>query len=128
MTPEGFQRKETMIRHPPELEDMSNYKGPVQEVHFHHEALPDGVVGTNNAHSLNNSQGANKAHASFTAQASKATDALVAGHNSNGQPTYEDEVHDRAPDVKRLSMNALSKDLPKLPDHMVPPRSSSVKH
>jgi hypothetical protein len=128
MTPEGFERKETMIRHPPELEDMSNYKGPVQEVHFHHEALPDGDVATNKAHSSNNIQGTNKAHASFTAQASKATDALAAAHSSNGQTTYEDEVPDRAPDVKRFSTNSLSKDLPKLPNHMVPPRSSSVKH
>ena len=121
MTPEGFQRKETMIRHPPELEDMSNYKGPVQEVHFHHAAVPDGVHATNKAHS------SNKPHASYTAQASKATDALVGAHTSNGQTTYEDEESDRAPDVKRYSMKEPEKELPNLPDQMVPPRSSSLR-
>jgi hypothetical protein len=127
MTPEGFERKETMTIHPPKLEDMSNYKGPVQEVHFHHAAVPDGVHATNKAHSSNMAHSSNKAHASYTAQASKATDALVGTHSSNGQKTYEDEIPDRAPDVKRYSMNGPEKDLPNLPGQMVPPRSSSVR-
>ncbi|ORY15609.1 hypothetical protein BCR34DRAFT_598342 [Clohesyomyces aquaticus] len=33
-TPEGFQRTETTIAHPPTLEDMSGYDGPVLPMHF----------------------------------------------------------------------------------------------
>ena len=127
MTPGGFERKETMIIHPPELEDMSNYNGPVQEVHFHHAAVPDGIHATNKAHSSNRAPSSNKGHASYTAQASKATDALIGAHTSNGQTNYEDEVPDRAPDVKRYSMKRPEKDLPNLPGQMIPPRSSSVR-
>lgn len=127
MTPGGFERKETMIIHPPELEDMSNYKGPVQEVHFHHAAVPDRVYATGKAHSSNRAHSLNKAHASYTAQASKATDALAGAHTSNGQTTYEDEVLDHAPDVKRYSMKGPEKELPNLPGQMVPPRSSSLR-
>ncbi|KAF2735461.1 hypothetical protein EJ04DRAFT_563326 [Polyplosphaeria fusca] len=34
MMPEGFERRETTIIHPPELEDMSHYKGPVMDIYF----------------------------------------------------------------------------------------------
>lgn len=37
MTKEGFERKETTIIYPPTLEDMSNYNGVVQPVHFDHK-------------------------------------------------------------------------------------------
>ncbi|KAF1956084.1 hypothetical protein CC80DRAFT_548385 [Byssothecium circinans] len=38
MTPEGFPRRETGIRHPPVLEDLSDYTGPVFPIEFlHHE-------------------------------------------------------------------------------------------
>jgi hypothetical protein len=34
MTPEGFERKETVWRHPPTLEDLSDYTGPVKPIIF----------------------------------------------------------------------------------------------
>ena len=37
MTEEGFERRETTIRYPPTMEDMSNYGGVVQPVHFDHK-------------------------------------------------------------------------------------------
>jgi hypothetical protein len=37
ITEEGFQRRETTIIYPPTLEDMSNYRGTVQPVHFDHK-------------------------------------------------------------------------------------------
>ncbi|EFQ85722.1 hypothetical protein PTT_19263 [Pyrenophora teres f. teres 0-1] len=37
MTAEGFERRETTIIYPPTLEDMSNYRGMVQPVHFDHK-------------------------------------------------------------------------------------------
>lgn len=37
MTDEGFERRETTIIYPPTLEDMSNYGGMVQPVHFDHK-------------------------------------------------------------------------------------------
>ncbi|KAF2691106.1 hypothetical protein K458DRAFT_426479 [Lentithecium fluviatile CBS 122367] len=37
MTPEGFERRETTIVHPPELEDMSGYGGPVVPIEFYHD-------------------------------------------------------------------------------------------
>lgn len=36
VTPEGFERRETTWLHPPELEDMSNYDGPVVPIEFLH--------------------------------------------------------------------------------------------
>lgn len=124
MMPEGFERKETMIIHPPELEDMSNYDGPVQEVHFHHQDSSDKVRATDKAHRMNQAHSPNEPRASHTAPGSKA---LNSKRVSNGQTTYEDELPDHAPDVKRFSMKGLAKDLPNLPDQMIPPRSSSVK-
>ena len=44
MTPEGYERRETTILHPPELEDLSGYDGPVLPIEFlHHpvEAAPE---------------------------------------------------------------------------------------
>jgi hypothetical protein len=40
MTPEGFERRETTIVHPPELEDLSGYGGPVVPIEFFHDAVP----------------------------------------------------------------------------------------
>jgi hypothetical protein len=40
MTPEGFERRETTILHPPELEDLSNYGGPVVPIEFLHHPEP----------------------------------------------------------------------------------------
>lgn len=37
MTDEGFERRETTIIYPPTLEDMSNYDGMIQPVHFDHK-------------------------------------------------------------------------------------------
>jgi hypothetical protein len=37
MTAEGFERKETTIIYPPTLQDMSEYDGLVQPVHFDHK-------------------------------------------------------------------------------------------
>ncbi|XPS74857.1 hypothetical protein M3J07_006950 [Ascochyta lentis] len=37
MTEEGFERKETIIIHPPTLADLTGYAGPVQAVHFDHK-------------------------------------------------------------------------------------------
>lgn len=37
VTEEGFERRETTIIYPPTLEDMSNYRGMVQPVHFDHK-------------------------------------------------------------------------------------------
>ncbi|KAF2856416.1 hypothetical protein T440DRAFT_485514 [Plenodomus tracheiphilus IPT5] len=37
ITEEGFERKETTIIHPPTLEDMTDYDGVVQPVHFDHK-------------------------------------------------------------------------------------------
>ncbi|KNG51331.1 hypothetical protein TW65_01346 [Stemphylium lycopersici] len=37
VTEEGFERRETTIIYPPTLEDMSNYPGMVQPVHFDHK-------------------------------------------------------------------------------------------
>lgn len=37
MTEEGFERKETIIIHPPTLADLTGYGGPVQAVHFDHK-------------------------------------------------------------------------------------------
>lgn len=37
MTDEGFERRETTIIYPPTLEDMSNYGGMIQPVHFDHK-------------------------------------------------------------------------------------------
>ncbi|KAF2034975.1 hypothetical protein EK21DRAFT_97173 [Setomelanomma holmii] len=37
MTEEGFERKETTIIHPPTLQDMTDYAGLVQPVHFDHK-------------------------------------------------------------------------------------------
>lgn len=37
MTEEGFERKETIIIHPPTLADLTGYIGPVQTVHFDHK-------------------------------------------------------------------------------------------
>ncbi|KAF2869793.1 hypothetical protein BDV95DRAFT_608618 [Massariosphaeria phaeospora] len=39
-TGKGYDRRETTILHPPTLEDMSKYKGPVMAIHFN----PDGSV------------------------------------------------------------------------------------
>ncbi|KAJ4340973.1 hypothetical protein N0V95_007342 [Ascochyta clinopodiicola] len=36
-TEEGFERKETIIIHPPTLADLTEYAGPVQAVHFDHK-------------------------------------------------------------------------------------------
>jgi hypothetical protein len=36
MTEEGFERIETTILHPPTLEDLSKYSGPVLPIHFIH--------------------------------------------------------------------------------------------
>ncbi|KAF2447993.1 hypothetical protein P171DRAFT_429579 [Karstenula rhodostoma CBS 690.94] len=45
MTPEGYERRETTILHPPELEDLSNYGGPVVPIEFLHypEHVPEHV-------------------------------------------------------------------------------------
>jgi hypothetical protein len=40
MTPEGFERRETTILHPPELEDMSGYGGAVVPIEFFHDDAP----------------------------------------------------------------------------------------
>ena len=40
MTPEGFERRETTIVHPPELEDMSGYGGAVVPIEFFHDNPP----------------------------------------------------------------------------------------
>jgi hypothetical protein len=37
ITDEGFERKETTIIYPPTLQDMTEYDGPVQPVHFDHK-------------------------------------------------------------------------------------------
>jgi hypothetical protein len=37
ITEEGFERKETTIIYPPTLQDMSEYEGLVQPVHFDHK-------------------------------------------------------------------------------------------
>jgi hypothetical protein len=37
ITEEGFERKETIIIHPPKLADLTGYDGPVQAVHFDHK-------------------------------------------------------------------------------------------
>lgn len=37
ITTEGFERKETTIIHPPTLQDMTDYEGLVQPVHFDHK-------------------------------------------------------------------------------------------
>ncbi|KZM21700.1 uncharacterized protein EKO05_0001680 [Ascochyta rabiei] len=37
LTEEGFERKETIIIHPPTLADLTGYAGPVQAVHFDHK-------------------------------------------------------------------------------------------
>jgi hypothetical protein len=37
ITEEGFERKETIIIHPPTLADLTGYGGPVQAVHFDHK-------------------------------------------------------------------------------------------
>ncbi|OAL50377.1 hypothetical protein IQ07DRAFT_424770 [Pyrenochaeta sp. DS3sAY3a] len=37
LSPEGFQRKETIIKHAPTLADLSTYSGTVQPVHFDHK-------------------------------------------------------------------------------------------
>jgi len=37
ITEEGFERKETIIIHPPTLADLSGYGGPVQAMHFDHK-------------------------------------------------------------------------------------------
>lgn len=37
MTEEGFERKETIIVHPPTIADLTGYDGPVQAVHFDHK-------------------------------------------------------------------------------------------
>ena len=37
MTEEGFERKETIIIHPPTLADLTGYGGPVQAMHFDHK-------------------------------------------------------------------------------------------
>jgi hypothetical protein len=39
-TPEGFERRETTIVHPPELEDLSGYGGPVVPIEFIHDPVP----------------------------------------------------------------------------------------
>ncbi|KAL5407437.1 hypothetical protein PMIN03_007160 [Paraphaeosphaeria minitans] len=39
-TPEGYERRETTILHPPELEDLSNYGGPVVPIEFLHHPAP----------------------------------------------------------------------------------------
>ena len=39
ITPEGYERRETTILHPPELEDMSNYDGPVLPIEFLHHPV-----------------------------------------------------------------------------------------
>jgi hypothetical protein len=36
VTPEGFERRETTILHPPELDDLSDYAGPVLPIEFTH--------------------------------------------------------------------------------------------
>ncbi|KAJ4296721.1 hypothetical protein N0V90_006769 [Kalmusia sp. IMI 367209] len=36
ITPDGFERRETTWLHPPELEDMSNYNGPIVPIEFFH--------------------------------------------------------------------------------------------
>ncbi|OAG12563.1 uncharacterized protein CC84DRAFT_1212095 [Paraphaeosphaeria sporulosa] len=40
MTSEGYERRETTILHPPELEDLSNYGGPVVPIEFLHHPAP----------------------------------------------------------------------------------------
>jgi hypothetical protein len=37
ITEEGFERRETTIIYPPTLQDMTEYDGPVQPVHFDHK-------------------------------------------------------------------------------------------
>jgi hypothetical protein len=37
MTEEGFERKETIVIHPPTLADLTGYGGPVQAMHFDHK-------------------------------------------------------------------------------------------
>lgn len=37
MTEQGFERKETIIIHPPTLADLTGYGGPVQAMHFDHK-------------------------------------------------------------------------------------------
>lgn len=37
ITKEGFERKETIIIHPPTLADLTGYGGPVQAMHFDHK-------------------------------------------------------------------------------------------
>lgn len=37
ITKEGYERKETIIRHPPVLADLTGYGGPVQAMHFDHK-------------------------------------------------------------------------------------------
>lgn len=45
MTPEGLERRETTILHPPTLEDMSGYGGPVLPIHFaENGAVQEGAV------------------------------------------------------------------------------------
>lgn len=42
VTPEGYERRETTILHPPELEDLSKYGGPVVPIEFLHHPAPVG--------------------------------------------------------------------------------------
>jgi hypothetical protein len=37
VTEEGFERRETIIIHPPTLASLEGYSGPVQPVHFDHK-------------------------------------------------------------------------------------------
>lgn len=57
MTPEGFERRETTIVHPPELEDMSGYGGPVVPIEFFHDDAPSPVGERHRRDTRNNQNG-----------------------------------------------------------------------
>ncbi|KAH6532171.1 hypothetical protein HBI07_160180 [Parastagonospora nodorum] len=57
ITAEGFERKETTIIHPPTLQDMSEYDGPVQPVHFDHKTGKRWLGEITTMHKLRNELG-----------------------------------------------------------------------
>jgi len=57
ITADGFERKETTIIYPPTLQDMSEYDGPVQPVHFDHKTGKRWLGEITTMHKLRNELG-----------------------------------------------------------------------
>jgi hypothetical protein len=57
ITPEGIERKETTIIHPPTLQDMTEYDGLVQPVHFDHKTKKHWLGEITTMHNLRNELG-----------------------------------------------------------------------